>query len=287
MSDTEEYLEVSDISDSETENEVEETYEQIRNQKKEVELKKTLKPRAFEQITCADDYIRNFLLKNEFRKTLEIFNEEWYAKSSTDSLPTDREVPDLLLKEQQSQETIRELTEQVKEEKQKAEKALGTWDKFRKERDFHRMHHNRVVQEKEKVMKDFKNLKKHYSLYEPTIEELRKKYETAMKEKMLSDLEKDRFGAKIAALESQLASLESGPASKKPQTTKSRKKTTPKPEQLSFPQTHPEPKFDYEPAPMESYQLLKTFKGHSNPISAVTFHPRKRIIATASDWYLG
>lgn len=27
-----------------------------------------------------------------------------------------------------------------------AERAQGTWDKFRKERDFHRMHHNRVVQ---------------------------------------------------------------------------------------------------------------------------------------------
>lgn len=27
-----------------------------------------------------------------------------------------------------------------------AERAQGTWDKFRKERDFHRMHHMRVVQ---------------------------------------------------------------------------------------------------------------------------------------------
>lgn len=27
-----------------------------------------------------------------------------------------------------------------------AERAQGTWDKFRKERDFHRMHHKRVVQ---------------------------------------------------------------------------------------------------------------------------------------------
>lgn len=27
-----------------------------------------------------------------------------------------------------------------------AERAQSTWDKFRKERDFHRMHHKRVVQ---------------------------------------------------------------------------------------------------------------------------------------------
>lgn len=27
-----------------------------------------------------------------------------------------------------------------------SERAQGTWDKFQKERDFHRMHHKRVVQ---------------------------------------------------------------------------------------------------------------------------------------------
>lgn len=31
-----------------------------------------------------------------------------------------------------------------------AERAQGTWDKFRKERDFHRMHHKRVVQVRDK-----------------------------------------------------------------------------------------------------------------------------------------
>jgi hypothetical protein len=32
-----------------------------------------------------------------------------------------------------------------------AEKAKGTWDKLRKERDFHKMHHQRVQQEKKKL----------------------------------------------------------------------------------------------------------------------------------------
>ncbi len=30
--------------------------------------------------------------------------------------------------------------------KQISDKAKSTWDKFRKERDFHKMHHKRVVQ---------------------------------------------------------------------------------------------------------------------------------------------
>ena len=42
--------------------------------------------------------------------------------------------------------------------------ASATWDKFRKERDFHRMHHKRVAQEKNKLINDMQILKKHYSM---------------------------------------------------------------------------------------------------------------------------
>ena len=46
-----------------------------------------------------------------------------------------------------------------------------------------------------------KRLKKHYEAYEPTILDLRKRYETAMKEKMLIRLERDRFSARVTALD--------------------------------------------------------------------------------------
>lgn len=42
--------------------------------------------------------------------------------------------------------------------------ASATWDKFRKERDFHRMHHKRVSQEKNKLIHDMQVLKRHYSM---------------------------------------------------------------------------------------------------------------------------
>ena len=59
------------------------------------------------------------------------------------------------------------------------------------------MHHKRTVQEKNAMVKDIKRLKKHYNLYEPTIQELRHKYEVAMKEKMLIKLERDRLFTKV------------------------------------------------------------------------------------------
>jgi hypothetical protein len=89
--------------------------------------------------------------------------------------------------------------------KQISDKAKSTWDKFRKERDFHKMHHKRVVQvptlcshcllppsaerplahshrqEKNKLVVDLKRLKNHYANYEPMLKMMRGKYETAMK----------------------------------------------------------------------------------------------------------
>lgn len=40
----------------------------------------------------------------------------------------------------------------------------------------------------------------HYAKYEPTILELKRKYEAAMKEKMLAGLDRDRLAAKVKHL---------------------------------------------------------------------------------------
>lgn len=49
---------------------------------------------------------------------------------------------------------------------------MNTWDKLRKERDYHKMHHQRVTQEKQKLLQDIKRLKKHCEKYDPTIMEV-------------------------------------------------------------------------------------------------------------------
>ena len=61
-----------------------------------------------------------------------------------------------------------------------------------------------------------KRLRKHYSQYEPTITELKRKYEMAMKEKMLMRLERDRLLAKVEAFESD-AALKAGRCTLKPE----------------------------------------------------------------------
>ncbi|CAI5761716.1 Hypothetical predicted protein [Podarcis lilfordi] len=82
--------------------------------------------------------------------------------------------------------------------------------KLQKERDFHRMHHKRVVQEKNRLINDIKRLKTHYASYEPLLKQLNEKYEILLREKMLTSLERDRVVGQITGLQATLRSLESG-----------------------------------------------------------------------------
>lgn len=58
---------------------------------------------------------------------------------------TDR-VPDAHRHNAQLSDEIIMLRKRLEKANSVAEKASSTWDTFRKERDFHRMHHKRVVQ---------------------------------------------------------------------------------------------------------------------------------------------
>ena len=51
-------------------------------------------------------------------------------------------------------------------------------------------------------------MKHHYSNYEPTLRQLKTKYETAMKEKMLTKLERDRAVGQVAGLKSTLKTMD-------------------------------------------------------------------------------
>jgi hypothetical protein len=55
------------------------------------------------------------------------------------------------------------------------------------------------LQEKNRLLADLKRLKDHYAKYEPTILELKRKYEGALRDKMLLSLERDRSRDKVGA----------------------------------------------------------------------------------------
>lgn len=237
--------------------------------------------------SVVDDFIRNFMIKAGMKKSLDVFNTEWYELQSKGRLPSELStpVPDIYLRNEDLDQQARQLREQVEKMKQVAGRAQATWDKFRKERDFHRMHHQRVVQEKNKLIDDIRRLRNHMKSYEPAIEELKRRHEAAIKEKMLIRLERDRLKARVKALEEQVLQLTTPPEPQ--ENSKSRSATRAVRKHAVFPPDNPAANpfagLEFDTPSFEMFQAKKSFKGHVNSVSSVAFHPKKSIFATASD----
>ncbi|KAJ1435277.1 central pair associated wd-repeat protein [Ochromonadaceae sp. CCMP2298] len=237
--------------------------------------------------SVVDDFIRNFLIKAGMKTTLDTFNTEWFELQTKGNLPNELStiVPDLYMRNEDLDQQAKQLREQVEQAAEVAKRAQATWDKFRRERDYHRMHHKRVVQEKEKLINDIKRLRQHMRSYEPAIEEIKRRHGVAMKEKMLIRLERDRIKTRVKALEEQLSATIRPPEVE--ESPKTRKATRTVRKQASFPlddaSANPYLALDFEQPHLENYQMRKSFKGHLNSVSCCAFHPKKPIFATGSD----
>mmetsp|Transcript_59542 Transcript_59542/g.128834 ORF Transcript_59542/g.128834 Transcript_59542/m.128834 type:complete len:584 (+) Transcript_59542:27-1778(+) len=238
-----------------------------------------------------DDFFRNFLMKNGMKRSLEVFQSEWYEMQQSGKFKDSevQAVPDIYNRNQGLYEEVALLRGELEKARLIASKAKESWDSFRKERDFHRMHHRRVVQEKNRLIVDLKRLKRHYEQYEPTLTELRHKYEVAMKEKMLMRLERDRFLARVESLQKQLTQVQfeskEEPLGKSTTEAESSRRTklreTPWP---SEDRANPYVNANFEPARVATMKRPQApFKGHLGTISRIAFHPKIPVVATASD----
>jgi len=235
-----------------------------------------------------DDFIRNVLLKMGMTETLDMFQREWYRLQGEGKLSAVDmgSVPDIYLRNQQLGDQLRDMSTEMARQQEVANKAKSTWDRFRKERDFHKMHHKRVVQEKNKLIVDLKRLKNHYSNFEPMLQMMRAKYETAMKEKMLMKLERDRLASRVGALEAQLRQLESGrvveqnEADAAPAPPKKPRGAKLPPDARDNPHLEAAA---MEPPAYARMGLSKTVSAHSSSVSSLAVHPSRPIVATAGD----
>lgn len=238
-----------------------------------------------------DDFIRNFLIKNGMTETLASFQHEWYGlskKLGPNSLVSQMEkVPDVYMQKAALEEKIRYQEHEMETMRKITEKAKNTWERLRKERDYHRMHHRRVVQEKNRLLKNMKRLKTHCERYEPTLKMLKHKYELAMKAKMLMRLEKDKIGVRLEAMGAQLKSIESmqtlpepddDPQEPEMQEERGVDSLLPADDRVN-----PYLNSEFDPTPVQNFTLRKTFPGHQMAVSGMALHPRKDILATTSD----
>lgn len=263
------------------------------------------KPGINAKPTVMDDFLRNFLIKLNMTRTLDAFNTEWYEMKEQGKLNAEDigAVTDVYQRNENLDNQVKQLREEVLKTQDIADRARGTWDKFRKERDFHRMHHRRVVQEKNILIRDMKRLQKHYATFEPALKAMRAKYESAMKDKMVMKLERDKMATKFAAVEHMMSQVGTAKGQGVDEGTtkvkKVKKEKTIKPSnaarefnamrrpgEAELPaddRRNPYLDAEYEQMVASRMGLGKTFQGHQMAVSGLALHPTKPIVATVSD----
>ncbi|KAM6260804.1 LOW QUALITY PROTEIN: sperm-associated antigen 16 protein [Spheniscus humboldti] len=172
----------------------------------------TSKKSVSEVPEAMDDFFCNFLVRLGMSRTLDCFQTEWYELIQRGVFTAEDSglVPTVYTRNQQLEAENMRLRKDSENYKLAANKAKEAFLKMQKERDFHRMHHKRVVQEKNRLICDIKRLKAHYASYEPVLKQLTEKYQATLRQKMLTSLERDRAVGQVTGLQATLQNLESG-----------------------------------------------------------------------------
>ncbi|XP_046846640.1 sperm-associated antigen 16 protein-like isoform X2 [Xenia sp. Carnegie-2017] len=272
-------------------------------------LQKSSEPSVTLRPELTDDFVRNFLVKMEMKNTLECFQTEWYELCERGLLSKEvvENVPDIYARQQKLEDLVKSLHKEIKRYKDAADHTRQSCVRLRKERDFHRMHHKRVVQEKDKLIDDLRRLKKHYDSYEPALKSLKQKYEVALREKMLTKLERDRAIGQIVGLQATLSNSldekigkndaikDTHPVlemqcEKKMNDIPSENKPMIHPKDSMFPHdvdVNPLLNYFKHPSPhltrAGGFRLTNTIDAHDMAVSAIALHPRKQVLATCSD----
>lgn len=167
-----------------------------------------IRPELVKLPVVIDDFVRNYFTQNGFLKSLEAFELEWYTKHGSTPQEQAMCVPDVYVEMSRLQDKNNLLSQELNRQKDTALRAVVLWEKAKKERDLHKVNHTRVVQEKGRMVRDMRRLQDHTESIEPTVVELKAKYENAQKERMLLRLDRDKLAARVQQLEDQIRSME-------------------------------------------------------------------------------
>lgn len=141
-----------------------------------------------------DAFLRNFLHQMEMTQTLECFQTEW-AELTLKGLVDAQQVgvvPEVYSENQRQHAELETIQREGEEYRRAASAAAVLLDKARNARDVQKLHHHRVVDEKNKLIKEMRRLKARCNSYEPELKRLNEKYQAALKQTMQLVLEKDK-----------------------------------------------------------------------------------------------
>ncbi|XP_077593766.1 uncharacterized protein spag16 [Stigmatopora nigra] len=244
-----------------------------------------------------DDFVRNFLQRIGLSRTLDSFEREWYSSAQkllTKPLETVSPaegtlvLPDALTHKRLLQTELQKVYSEINYLKQKVLCAGDNLVKMQRDRDQQQLQWQILLAEKSHAMEDIKRLKKRLSAYEPALRELDGKYEVALRHKMLISLESERMQNTLDARLSHEKSLNKTPRSIKKSTAQGRStarntKDTELPicsTPLNLQSIRGNPE---EQKKTNLFTFSYSIKAHTLPVSCISLHPEKKVLASASD----
>ena len=159
---------------------------------------------------AVDDYLRNFLLKMGMTRTLDCFQTEWSEMLRRGLLDPALvgAVADVYAQNHRLDSELTSAHRAGDELRAVASAAADTLTGLRKARDFHRAQHQRVLQEKDRLVEDVRRLRAQCGRYEPAVRQISERYRRAFRQKALVSLERDRALAQVQRLQATLHNTE-------------------------------------------------------------------------------
>uniref|UniRef100_A0A665W2P6 Sperm associated antigen 16 n=1 Tax=Echeneis naucrates TaxID=173247 RepID=A0A665W2P6_ECHNA len=148
----------------------------------------TRKPEA------VDDFLRNFLIQAGMTETLDCFQAEWTEMLHKGLVDAEQVgvVPEVYTDNQRLENQLKNAEREREEYRRAASAAAKTLDKARKARDFYRLQHKHVVQERNRLIGDIRKLKVQCDSYKPAVKRMTEKYLTVLKQIAAVSLERDK-----------------------------------------------------------------------------------------------
>ncbi|XP_050922549.1 sperm-associated antigen 16 protein [Lates calcarifer] len=190
------YEEVSledDWSLTEGEEDLDATVKAIQN-RAEANARAATSKRKTHQPEAVDDFLRNFLFHAGMTETLDCFQTEWTEMMQKGLVDAERVgvVPDVYIDNLRLDSELKNAQREREEYRLAASAAAETLVRVQKARDFHRLQHKRVVQEKNRLIEEIRRLKVQCNNYEPAIKRMNEKYHAVLKQTVLVTLERDK-----------------------------------------------------------------------------------------------
>ncbi|XP_068604101.1 sperm-associated antigen 16 protein [Brachionichthys hirsutus] len=145
------------------------------------------------QPESVDHFLRRFLVEMGMVETLDCFQSEW--SDMTQKGLVDKEqigvVSDVYADIMRLHSELKNAQREEEECRLGAYAAAATLDSVQKARDFHRMKHNRVVQERNRLIEEMKKLKVQCDSYETELQRMEEKCDRVQKQTLQMTSERD------------------------------------------------------------------------------------------------